>query len=87
MTVPALLFGILVSTLMGAALHLITGGRPWKLVLFIILAWIGFWLGNYIGGKLGMEFLMIGPLYFGAALVVAAIFLLVGYWLSRIDMG
>jgi hypothetical protein len=87
MTLPALLFGILVSTLMGAAVHLIFGGPVWKLVLFIFLAWIGFWLGHYLGKTMGLTFLMVGPLYFGSALVLAAIFLLIGYWLSRVELS
>lgn len=85
MTVPSLLFGILVSTLMGAAVHLIFGGRPWKLIFFIILAWIGFWLGHYLGGQLGWTFMMVGPLRFGPAFLIAAFFLVIGYWLSRVE--
>lgn len=82
MTVPALLFGILVSTLMGAATHLIFGGSIWKLVLYIFLGWFGFWGGHYLAAQLGVDFLAVGPLKFGPALLGAAVLLAIGYWLG-----
>lgn len=86
MTVPALILGILVSTLMGAAAHLLVGGQPWKLVLFLILGWIGFWGGHLLGDYLGWTFWSVGPLRLGTAIFVALIVLAFGYWLSLIQV-
>jgi len=86
MTVPALLFGILVSTLMGAALHLLAGGSLWRLGAFILVAWVGFWAGHVLGGNLGWTFLGVGPLNLGAALLGGLVALLIGYWLSLVQV-
>jgi len=84
MTLPAVLFGFLVSTLMGAAFHLWKDGGLGRLILYLILAWMGFWVGHLLGETLGFTFGSIGPLRFGMALTVAVFTIGVGYWLSLI---
>lgn len=85
MTIPALLFGFLVSTLMGAAFHLWKGGGIGRLFLYLILAWIGFWAGHMLGNRLGWTFGSIGPLRFGMAILVAIVTIFFGYWLSLVS--
>lgn len=82
MTLPAVLFGILVSTLMGAAFHLWKNGGFGRLVLYLILAWVGFWGGHLLGNRFGLTFGSIGPLRFGMALLTGVITLFAGHWLS-----
>jgi hypothetical protein len=84
MTIPALLFGFLVSTFMGAAFHLWKDGGLGRLFLYLLLAWIGFWAGHLIGSKMGWTFLSIGPLNFGMAVILGGIFIGVGYWFSLV---
>ena len=86
MTVPALIFGIFLSTLYGAAFHFWRGGDKKRLVLYILLAWAGFWLGQILGTKLGWSFAEVGPLNLGMATLGAAIFLVAGYWLSLVEV-
>lgn len=86
MTLPVILFGIVLSTTYGTAFHFWKGGSLKKLVLFVLLAWLGFWVGHYIGGKLGWNYGAIGPLNTGMATVGSLIFLLVGEWLSRVEI-
>jgi len=64
MTLPAFLFGVLVSTLMGAVFHLWKDGGLGRLLIYVILAWIGFWAGHILGVSMGWTFLSIGPLSF-----------------------
>jgi hypothetical protein len=85
MTLPAALFGFLVSTLMGAAFHLWKDGGLGRLLLYLILAWIGFWSGHLLANQLGWTFGSIGPLRFGMAILVAAATIYIGYWLSLIS--
>jgi uncharacterized membrane protein YeaQ/YmgE (transglycosylase-associated protein family) len=82
MTIPALLFGILVSTFLGAGFHLWRGGSLGRLILYILLAWAGFWAGHWMAAGLEFRVLSVGPLHLGTAVVGSVVFLWVGYWLS-----
>lgn len=84
MTLPSVVFGFLVSTLMGAGFHFWRGGSLGRLILYLILAWIGFWGGHLLGENLGITFGSVGPLRFGMALVGAVLTLGIGYWLSLV---
>jgi hypothetical protein len=86
MTLPAIFFGIVLSTTYGTAFHVLKGGRLGKLFLFIILAWLGFWLGLYIGDSLKWRFFTVGTLNIGMATIGSLIFLIIGDWLSRVEV-
>jgi hypothetical protein len=86
MTLPAILFGIVLSSVYGTAFHFWKGGSLSKLFLYVILAWLGFWIGNYIGGLIGWSFAAVGPLNTGLATLGSALFLFVGDWLGRIEV-
>jgi len=83
MTLPAFLFGILVSTLMGAAFHLWKGGGFNALLIDLVVSWVGFWLGHIAGVTAGLSIGTVGPLRLGSAIVGAIIFLSLGYWLFQ----
>lgn len=85
MTLPAYLLGFLISTLYGAIFHLLRGGNFGRLLLYIILGWLGFWSGQIAANLLAWEFLGFGPLHLGMATISSIIFLAGGYWLSLID--
>ena len=85
MTIPMLVFGFLASTLMGVAFHLWKGGNLGRLILYLILAWAGFWAGHLLGNIAGFTFGSIGPLRLGTALLVGAAVLFIGHWLSQIS--
>jgi hypothetical protein len=85
MTLPSILIGIVISTLYGAAFHLWRGGKLFRLVLYLILAWIGFWIGHTLGNLWGWTFFSLGPLRLGAATLGAVTTLGIGYWLSLVD--
>jgi hypothetical protein len=82
MTIPALLFGVLVSTFLGAGFHLWRGGSLGRLILYVLLAWTGFWAGHLMAAGLEFWALSVGPLHLGAAVIGSVVFLWVGYWLS-----
>ncbi len=86
MTLPALFFGLLLSSLYGAAFHLWKGGSLKKLLLFTIFAWVGFWAGHLLGSKLGWTFLAVGPLNAGMATLGSVLVLFVGNWLSKVEV-
>ncbi len=84
MTIPAIFFGVLVSTFIGAAFHLIKNGGLGRLVLYLLLSWIGFWGGHILGQSLNWTFFSVGSLRFGMALAGCLAVLLLGYWLSLV---
>ncbi|GAP06579.1 hypothetical protein ATHL_01434 [Anaerolinea thermolimosa] len=83
-TIPAFLFGFLVSTFLGASFHLWKNGGLGRLLLYLLLSWIGFWGGHFLADNLGWTFLSIGPLRFGLALLGCLILLFIGHWFSLI---
>jgi hypothetical protein len=86
MTLPAFIFGFLLSTLYGVLFHLWRGGNLWRLILYIILSWFGFWFGNALGGQLNITIFDIGPLHVGIATFSSIVFLSLGYWLSLVEV-
>ncbi|HEY5270805.1 MAG TPA: hypothetical protein VII97_10740 [Anaerolineales bacterium] len=86
MTLPAIVFGIVLSTVYGTAFHFWKGGSLNRLFLYVILAWLGFWSGHIVGGALGWSFAAAGPINAGMATLGSAIFLFVGEWLSRVEI-
>lgn len=83
MTLPTLIFGGLVATLYGAIFHLIRGGGLGKLLLYILLSWAGFFLGQYIGERTSWEFINIGALNLGIATITSVLFMIAGYWIFK----
>jgi hypothetical protein len=87
MTLPAILFGVVLSSAYGTAFHFWKGGGMKKLILFVALAWAGFWIGHIVGGQIGWSFAAVGPLNTGMATVGSLVFLFVGEWLSRVEIS
>lgn len=86
MTPQAFLFGALVCTLIGALFHLWRGGGLKRLLLYVVLAWAGFWGGHLLAAQLGWNFAAVGPLNLGMGIVMAVLVLAVGYWLSLVKI-
>jgi hypothetical protein len=85
MTLPAVAVGLLLSSLYGAIFHLWRDGGFGRLVLYVLLSWIGFWGGHWLGSLLGWHFGSLGPINLGMATLGSLIILLVGYWLSLVE--
>jgi hypothetical protein len=86
MTLPAFLFGFFVATLLGAVFHLWKDGGAGRLLLYLILSWVGFITGQVLSGVTGISFFEVGPLHLGMAILSSGIFLGVGHWLSLIQV-
>ena len=87
MTIPSIFIGLLISSLFGALFHLWRGGGPGRLLLYLILAWLGFWGGHALGARWEWDFFNLGPLHLGMASLGSMITLGIGYWLSLVDLG
>jgi uncharacterized membrane protein YjjP (DUF1212 family) len=60
---PIFLFAFIIATMFGLAFHVIMGGNARRMVLFIVTSWLGFLLGQYIGGYLGITLFKIGVVH------------------------
>ncbi len=86
MTFPTLLLGVVISTLYGAVFHLWRGGNIGRLLLYLILGWVGFWIGHLIGNQFGWTFSSVGGLRLGMATLTSILFLGIGHWLSLVEV-
>ena len=87
MTIPALLFSLLIALFYGALYHLIRDGGFWRLVLFLFLSVVGFTLGYLFGLWRGWIWLPLGTINLGVCTLGSFLILLLGDWLSRFDAG
>lgn len=85
MTLPAVIFSFFVAAMMGSLLHLWRGGSLFRLVLYLVLSWIGFFGGHLIAEALSIHFIDVGTIHLGMGLVGSLLLLGLGYWLSLVD--
>lgn len=86
MTVPALLFALLVALLYGALYHFVRGGGFGRLLLFFILSMIGFALGHLVGLWRGWFWIPVGSINLGLSSIGSFLILVLGDWLTRMEM-
>lgn len=82
MSMPSILFAAVLSTLYGAGFHLWRGGSAGKLLLFLVLSWIGFAAGQIFAARLEWTFDLFGQTHLVVASLSSLIFLVIGNWLA-----
>jgi hypothetical protein len=85
MTLPTLVFALLVALFYGALYHLIRGGGFWRLLLYFCLSIFGFIAGHLFGIWREWVFLPVGALNLGLSSLGSVMVLIFGDWLSRIE--
>jgi len=83
MSLPSLLFAWLIASLYGALYHLVRGGGAGRLFLFILLAWVGFASGQFLGLWRGWVLFPLGQVNLGLGTLASLLALLSGDLLSR----
>ena len=86
MTLPTLLFALLIALLCGALFHIVRGGSGWRLLLYLGLSTLGFAAGQLVSMWRGWDLFMFGPLDIGMGVIGSAAILALGEWLGRIQM-
>lgn len=86
MTLPILLFALLIALFYGALYHLIRDGGFWRLLLYFVLSISGFVFGHLIGLWREWVFIPLGPLNLGLSSLGSVVLLVVGDWLSRFEV-
>lgn len=85
MTIPSAFLGLLIASLFGTFYHLWRGGGPGRILFYLVLAWLGFFGGHFLGGWGGWRLFFLGPLDLGMGTVGALVFLFLGDWLGRVE--
>jgi hypothetical protein len=85
MTIPMLLFALLIALLCGVLFHILRGGNGWRLLLNFGLSALGFATGQWISFARGWHLFMFGALDIGMGVIGSVVVLILGEWLSRIE--
>ena len=87
MTLPTILFALLIALLYGSLYHLLRGEKFWRLVLYLGSSVVGFAVGHLIGLWQGWVFMPLGSLNLGMSTVGSVFILIIGDWLSRFEIS
>jgi hypothetical protein len=84
MTIPSLLFALLIALALGAFYHLIRGGDWSHLLAYLVMSVLGFAAGHLVGLWRGWVFFPLGPLNLGLEIAGALVFLVLADWLIHL---
>ncbi len=85
MSAATLFLGLIIAILLGALFHLWRGGKAGRLLLYLLLSIVGFWIGQFAANLLNWNFDKLGQLHLGFSILGSLILLFFGHWLSLID--
>jgi uncharacterized membrane protein YeaQ/YmgE (transglycosylase-associated protein family) len=83
MTLPALLFGLIVALLIGALYHSVRGGGGGRLLAFLIISVVGFALGQTPAFFFEFVLYKFGWLDIGLGIFGSILLLVLSDWLSH----
>ena len=84
MTIPSLLFALLIALLLGALYHLIRNGGASHLVIYLMMSLLGFVVGHLVGSWRGWVLFPAGSLNLGMEIAGAILFLALADWLIHL---
>ena len=82
-TASGLVLGLFLATVYGAIFHLIMGGPPRKIALYVISSWIGFIVGHIVGVWLGIDIFRLGTIYLLSASIGAWLAIITSWFLNK----
>lgn len=80
-----LVLGFLLASIYGAAFHLVFGGPIKRIIVYLVAAWLGFFIGQFIGDFMNFEVLKLGKIHLASASLGAWLLLLAAWWLIGQD--
>ena len=80
---PGFLFAFILATAYGAGFHLLFGGSTRKLALYLVAAWMGFALGQWVSATIDLALLDVGPIHTFTASLGSWLALLLSHWLGK----
>ena len=85
MTIPSILFALLIALLLGAFYHFVRDGGPWHLISYLMASMLGFAAGHLVGLWRGWVFFQFGPYNLGLELLGSIVFLALTDWLLHLE--
>jgi hypothetical protein len=82
MNIPSLVLGLLISTAIAFAFHLLRGGRITRMLWYLITAWVSFPAGHLVGQWTGFDALRLGDLNLLPAVLATVLGLLLASFLA-----
>jgi hypothetical protein len=73
MTTPGILFGFLISSILGLSFHFLRGGSFSRLLLHVFSAWIAFFVGHFVGEWTNWHLWRYGTLNFFPAILATIV--------------
>ena len=86
MPLPPILLGVVLGLLYGSVFHLVRGGSFRKLLVFLVLAQLGFWGGLWLGQYMKWSLWPVGVLDAGTGTLGSVALLALSELLSRIKL-
>lgn len=87
MTAPSAFLGLLIASAFGFLFHLVRGGRLVRLGLYLVTAWVGFFIGHFVGEWWDWRMLRLGSLNLFASTLGAALGLIAASILAGPERG
>jgi hypothetical protein len=85
MNISSYLFGFILATLFGALFHLWRDGGILRLLLYLVLSWVGFLIGHLASGTIGFNFMSVGPVNLAGGIIGSVSFLFLGHWFTQVQ--
>lgn len=83
MTLPAIIFSLIMALLYACVYHLIKGGNLFTLIIYCIVSVMGFFGGQFLASLVGVRIFQMGTINFGVGTISSIGLLLIGGWISR----
>lgn len=80
-TIVSFILGFLLSTSFACLFHLLVGGAANRILLYIVMANIGFFAGHFFGQGMDVGLMKLGPVYLFTATLGAIGSLIFAKWL------
>ncbi len=84
MTIPFLLFALLIALVLGALYHLVRNGGPGHLLAYLLASTLGFAAGHLLGTWREWGFFLWGPYNLGMEVGGSLVFLIITDWLLHL---
>lgn len=87
MNISSYLFGFIIATLLGALFHIWRDGGIGRLLLYLVLSWIGFLVGHWVANSFGLKIMSLGSVNLAGGIIGSVALLFLGHWIGKVDQN